>query len=57
MKTVTETAKIFGVSRITVYNWLHDGLNSSKEKVIGRMTRIIIDPLDVIKYHKEKGER
>ena len=54
MKTIEETAKMFNVTRVTIYNWLKDGLKHSKEKVIGRKTRIIIDPVDVIEYHKSK---
>ena len=54
MKTVQETADIFGVSRIAVYNWIKDGLPYKREKVIGIKTRIIIDPSDVYIYQKTK---
>jgi transposase len=54
MKTIEETAKMFNVTRVTIYNWLKDGLKHSKEKLIGRKPRIIIDPIDVIEYHKSK---
>ena len=54
MKTVLETAEMFSVTRSAVYLWLRDGLKHESEKVIGRKTRIIIDPQDVIEYHKSK---
>lgn len=54
VKTVIEIAKMFGVSRIAVYNWIADGLKYSREKLIGRKTRIVIDPSDVLEYHKKK---
>lgn len=54
MKTVEETGKMFGVTRNTVYRWIRDGLKYKREKVIGRKTRIVIDPSDVLEYHKKK---
>jgi len=54
LKTIEETAKMFNVTRVTIYNWLKDGLKHSKEKIIGRKPRVIIDPIDVIEYHKSK---
>jgi len=54
MKTVIEIAKMFGVTKIAVYNWISNGLKHSTEKVIGIKTRIVIDPADVIAYHKAK---
>jgi len=52
MKTVEEISKMFGVSRITIYKWIKEGMKTSKEKVIGKRTRTVIDPADVIAYHK-----
>jgi predicted DNA-binding transcriptional regulator AlpA len=57
MKTVIEISKMFGVSRIAVYNWIKDGLPHSREKVIGVKTRVVINPSDVIEYHKSKEKR
>jgi transposase len=54
LKTIEETAKMFNVTRVTIYNCLKDGLKHSKEKIIGRKPRVIIDPIDVIEYHKSK---
>jgi excisionase family DNA binding protein len=54
MKTVSEIAVMFGVKRQTVYTWIQDGLKHKREKVVGRKTRIIINPADVMEYHKSK---
>lgn len=54
MKTVAEIAVMFGVKRPTVYSWLKDGLKHEREKIVGRKTRIIINPADVMDYHKSK---
>jgi uncharacterized protein YjcR len=54
VKPIKEIAKMFGVSGVSVRNWLIDGLPYKKEKVIGRRTRIVIDPADVYAYHKAK---
>ncbi len=57
MKTVREIASMFDVTPVSVRNWLKDGLPHSREKVIGSKTRIVIDPKDVVEYHKSKGEK
>lgn len=58
MKTVSEIAKEYGVTRTTVYTWLNDGLPYKREKIIGIKTRIIIDPVDVTIFHRGKvGKR
>ncbi len=54
MKTVAEIAKMFGVTRTTVYMWLRAGLPFIREKVVGIKARIKIDPADVIQYQKKK---
>jgi transposase-like protein len=54
MLTVAEIARKFGVTKMAVYLWINDGLEHSKEKIIGRRTRIVIDPSDVVKYHENK---
>jgi len=54
LKTVTETAEMFGVSRNAVYKWLRSGLKHSREKIIGKNVRIIIDPAEIYAFHKAK---
>lgn len=54
MKTVQEIAKMFGVTKVAVYNWIKDGLKYSTKKVIGRKEYIVIDPADILEYHKSK---
>lgn len=54
MKTVAEIATMFSVTKAAVYLWISDGLKHNSEKIIGQKTRIIIDPQDVIEYHKSK---
>ena len=54
MKSIKEISVMFEVSRNSVYNWIADGLKYKREKLIGRKTRVIIDPSDVIAYHKAK---
>ena len=51
-KSVEEISKQFNVSRTAMYNWLKAGLKHSCEKVIGIKVRIIIDPDDVVLFHK-----
>lgn len=50
MFTVSEIADMFGVSKVSVRNWLKAGLPFKKEKVIGIKTRTIINPDDVKKF-------
>jgi DNA invertase Pin-like site-specific DNA recombinase len=52
MKTVAEIAEMFGVTKPTVYNWVKDGLKHDTKKVIGKREYIIIDPDDVIEFHR-----
>ena len=54
MKTVAEIAEQFGVTKVAVYNWMKDGLQYKTEKIIGRKPQVIIDPNDVVEYHKSK---
>ena len=50
MKTVKEIAEEFGVTKMSVYNWLKDGLPHKKERVIGIRKRTIINPEDVVMF-------
>ncbi len=54
LKSVSEISEQFGVSGVSVRNWILDGLPHKFEKPIGRRRRIMIDPEDVIRYHKAK---
>ena len=56
MKTVAEIAKMHGISKVAVYNWIKAGLLHKKEKVIGIKTRVIIDPKDVVEFHNMKAK-
>ena len=57
MKTVEDIAKSFGVSRVSVYNWINRGLPYTREKAIGHKVRIMIDPSEVFKYHKSLADK
>jgi predicted site-specific integrase-resolvase len=52
MKTVSEVAKEFGVTKMAVYHWIKGGLLHKKERVIGKKERIIINSSDVVKFLK-----
>lgn len=49
--TVSETAERFEVTKMSVYNWIKNGLKHDTEKIIGKKPRIVIDPEDVKKFH------
>lgn len=51
-KTITEIAKIYGVTTMGVRYWIKNGLPYKTEKVIGLKPRIVINPEDVDKYLK-----
>jgi len=57
MKTVENIAKSFGVSRVSVYNWINNGLPYTRKKAIGHKVRIMIEPSEVFKYHKSVEEK
>jgi len=54
--SVTEIAKIFGVSRSAVYKWLRNGLKYKRIKKIGQNPRKVISKEAVLEFHKEKEE-
>lgn len=54
---VEETAKMFGVTPLTIRTWIKDGLEYSKVKEIGKRAFMVIAPEDVKKYHKTKEEK
>lgn len=51
--SVPEIARMFNVTEKTVYGWVKSGLSHSLEKIIGKRTRIIICPDDVVAFHKK----
>lgn len=52
--TVDEIAEMYGVTGTAVRNWIAEGLVCQKQKLIGKRTRIVIKPEDVIAFHKSK---
>ena len=57
MKNIKEIATMFEVSGSAVRKWVADGLPHRYEKIIGRKTRVVIDPADVIAFHKSKERK
>ena len=52
--TIQEIAEKFGVTHMAVRLWIKKGLPFQKEKIIGTKTRMIVDPKDVVEFHKIK---
>lgn len=52
---VSETAERFNVSQTAVRNWLRNGLRYEISKEIGRKRYALINPEDVVNYHKAMG--
>lgn len=48
--TVSEIAKMFGVSTTGVRHWIKKGLPFTTEKVIGIKPRMVINPIDVYDF-------
>ena len=51
---VTEIAKLYGVTRMTVYNWMDDGLYYEMEYKPGKKPYAVIDPQDVEDHIEDK---
>lgn len=52
--TVDEIAEMYNVTGTAVRNWISQGLVCQKQKIIGKRTRVVIKPEDVIQFHKSK---
>ncbi len=50
--TVSEVAKMYGVTGTCVRQWLSKGLKFKTEKIIGIKPRKVINPKDVDKFLK-----
>ena len=51
---VEEVAEEWGVAKVTIYAWIHDGLYAEKEWIPGRKPHYVIRYQDVLDYIEVK---